>query len=244
LFTEIERISSDIRNCSDDFAKVAELYSRLRAISSAISSSEATGIKEYVDQCCRAWQRAIKEPLEEAVSTELAKIGFPDKLKESVYSKADTKALKSLLCRLDDVNLPDHIASGQKAAIVAFVAPLRKKFTIFFYSANSKLNDPAKPEYFLSIIYKWISEYQNFVTAIAEEIFDEFSASVEFIAELLRIAAKKVEDDFELEFDDEVFSHIVDEIISNDAELKLFEPAIQNMHRPIKVLEQENSVSR
>lgn len=244
MFTEIEKISSEIQNCSDDFAKVTKLYSRLKAIAEAISTSESTGISDYVDKCCKTWQRAITEPLEEAVSIELSKIGFPDKLKKSVNSKADTKTLKNLLCRLDDLNLPDHIASGQKAAIVAFVAPLRKKFTIFFYSANSKLNDPAKPEYFLSIIYKWICEHENYVTTIAEEIFDEFSASVEFLAELLRIAAKKVEDDFELELDDEVFSHIVDEIISNDAELKLLDPAIQNMYRPIKVLEQESNASR
>lgn len=248
LFSELDKITGEIQSFSDNynsnFGKVAELFSKLAALSSGISTSEATGIKDYVDETCKCWQRVLTEPLEQAAVSELSKLGFPDKLKESVYSKADTTSLKNLLCRLDDLNLPDHLASGQKAAIVALVAPLRKKFSVFFYSANSKLNDPAKPEYFLSIIYKWINEYQNFITTIAEEIFDEFSASVEFVAELLRIAAKKVEDDFELELDDEVFSHIVDEIISNDAELLLFDPVIGNMHRPIKILEQEEIASR
>lgn len=244
LFNELDKISTDIQNSSENFSKATEHYSKLRKLSSSISVTEASGIKDYVDEHCRTWQRALTEPLEQAVAVELAKIGFPDKLKESKYTKADTKALKNQLCRLDDLNLPDHLASGQKAAIVALVAPLRKKFSIFFYSANSKLNDPAKPEYFLSIIYKWINEYQNFITTIAEEIFDEFSASVEFVAELLRIAARKVEDDFELELDDEVFSHIVDEIISNDAELQLFEPAIAQMHKPLAILEQEDIASR
>ncbi|CAG5085493.1 Oidioi.mRNA.OKI2018_I69.PAR.g10909.t1.cds [Oikopleura dioica] len=244
LFNELEQISSDIKDSSENFSKATEHYSKLRKLCSSISATEASGVKDYVDEYCRTWQRALTEPLEQAVAVELAKLGFPDKLKENKYTKADTKALKNQLCRLDDLNLPKHLASGQKAAIVALVAPLRKKFSIFFYSANSKLNDPAKPEYFLSIIYKWINEYQNFITTIAEEIFDEFSASIEFVAELLRIAARKVEDDFELELDDEVFSHIIDEIISNDAELQLFEPTIAEMHRPLAILEHDDIAAR
>ena len=125
--------------------------------------------------------------------------------------------------------------------IKCLLSPLEKKFQVFFYKSSSRLNDASKPEYYLSVVLRWLTDNRLFLREI-EEFFLEYSASFEFSAAVVKLAAAKVRSEIGNNLEDEIFSHLIDEILSSDNDLLEFEPKLAEVERPLSVLENEPTV--
>ena len=126
--------------------------------------------------------------------------------------------------------------------IQALIRPLKKKFRVYFYAASSKLNDPSKPEYYLSVVLRWIKDNQKFVDLNFEELFADYSAIFEFAGAVVRLAGEKVKSDLKQIEDDDIFSHLIDEVLSHDADLLAVEPGLREAQRPIMVIENDENI--
>ena len=70
----------------------------------------------------------------------------------------------------------------------------------------------------------------------------DYSASFEFSAAIVKLASEKVRCEIRNNLEDEIFSHLIDEILSSDNDLLDFEPKLSEVLRPITVLENDENV--
>ena len=70
----------------------------------------------------------------------------------------------------------------------------------------------------------------------------DYSASFEFAAAIVKLASEKVRCEIRNNLEDEIFSHLIDEILSSDNDLLEFEPKLSEVLRPISVLENDENV--
>lgn len=188
----------------------------------------------------KTWHSTLKLSYEKHVEAELTRIGYPF---SHGNTNADIANIRDAFLRLDELDLPPHLRdeSEPPLPIQLLTRPLKKKFRVFFYSNASKLNDPTKPEYYLSVILRWLNDNRRFVHMCIEELFVGYSASYEFAVALVRLGSEKVKNHLRIIDDDDVFSHLIDEVLSHDADLIEFEPRLIDSPRPILVIENDDT---
>jgi len=197
----------------DNLENALPLFEKLKALSAKCAESSCLKLRlGFLDKLLLEWHTTLKAPFEKQVESELTKVGFPFKNGSSqfVISKPLSDALITL----------------------------KKKFGVFFYKQNSKLNDASKPEYYLAVLLRWLTDHKRFVEHL-EELFERFSASFEFYAAVVRLGSEKVKNDLRIINDDYVFSHLLDEVLSHDGDLLEFEPKLTRSSRPIMVIEND-----
>ena len=75
-----------------------------------------------------------------------------------------------------------------------------------------------------------------------KELFECYSALDEFSAALVKLTCSKVKSDMNQIQDDDVFSHMIDEILSYDAEFIQLLPQLANYKRPIDILSDDDEL--
>ena len=138
--------------------------------------------------------------------------------------------------------MPSHLKKDEPPLpIQVLLAPFQKKFRVFFFSNSSKLNDCTKPEYFFAVVLKWMQNHQKFIEDTIEELFAGYSAISDFCSALVILTCEKVNSDLKVipEDDSQIFSHLVDEILSYDNDFISFMPELGNRKRPIHILEND-----
>ena len=99
-----------------------------------------------------------------------------------------------------------------------------------------KLNDCTKPEYYFGSVLKWIQSNRKFISNNLEELFASYSAYFKFAAYLIFLTCEKVEADLNFITEDDVFLHLIDEILSYDNDFLNLLPELVNCKRPIDIL--------
>ncbi|KAI0223719.1 RAD50-interacting protein 1 [Lamellibrachia satsuma] len=103
--------------------------------------------------------------------------------------------------------------------------PLRKRFRYHFYG-NRQTNNMEKPEWYFTQILSWMKDHQEFLRSKIQPLLEEAKpgyrdALVEFSRGLVELAMEKMLSDIpELMYDDHNFSHLIDETLTFDRELR------------------------
>ncbi|XP_074606073.1 RAD50-interacting protein 1-like isoform X2 [Acropora palmata] len=104
--------------------------------------------------------------------------------------------------------------------------PFRKRFNFHFYG-NKQTNNLEKPEWYFTQVLNWIKNHSDFLQHTIQPIlqrtdFKSVDAKAEFISGLLKIVEKKLEKSIPLVLDDDnLFSHLIDELLLFNKELHL-----------------------
>ncbi|XP_050299116.1 RAD50-interacting protein 1 [Anthonomus grandis grandis] len=131
-----------------------------------------------------------------------------------------------------EVNVTFEIPSGVLSdfsppclPIQLLIEPLKKRFMYHFYG-NRKTNRPDKPEWYFTQILTWVRDHQDYVGTWIQPVIDKFGlhhldAKSDFIRSLVLLAAEKLNLELpELQYDDYLFSHSIDEALGFDKELR------------------------
>uniref|UniRef100_A0A0A9W1K9 RAD50-interacting protein 1 n=2 Tax=Lygus hesperus TaxID=30085 RepID=A0A0A9W1K9_LYGHE len=126
--------------------------------------------------------------------------------------------------------------------VVLLIQPLRKRF-LFHFSGNSKTNRIDKPEWYFTQILTWIRDHESFILNWVQPVYDDMdvgkSALAEFMAGLVELSSEKLQVDIEqAQYDDITFSHVVDEALAYERELRHTYLYPQALPGPVHILSQ------
>jgi len=236
LLTELDELNRSM-NEAESVDAILPLYHQLREIAAEAEHSSLSALKgKVLEPLVRQWSAAISAPVAKLVADEFKALGFPFE-EPGKQVQRDLSELKAHLVMLDGLDVPSHLRRDEPPLpIKTLLTQLEKKFQFFFYSSSSKLNDVAKPEYYFGIVLKWLQSNQKFIECHIEELFEDYSALDEFAQALVALTRDKVKSDLPLIQDDDVFSHMIDEILSYDAEFVQLMPQLAAAPRPVDVL--------
>ncbi|ESP04039.1 hypothetical protein LOTGIDRAFT_212244 [Lottia gigantea] len=103
--------------------------------------------------------------------------------------------------------------------------PLRKRFRFHFYG-NKQTNSLDKPEWYFTQVLTWIRDHEEFldknIQPLIKEQDSQLNVKVEFMRGLVQLVMEKILHDVpELLYDDHQISHMIDEALMFDKELRL-----------------------
>ncbi|KAG7496949.1 RAD50-interacting protein 1 [Solea senegalensis] len=119
---------------------------------------------------------------------------------------------------------PTSLAPPLCLPIQIMLLPLSKRFRYHFFG-NRQTNTPNKPEWYLTQALMWMGNSTTFMEEKIQPILDragaDISARVELCRGLLSLVQEKVASDASrLLYDDALFSHLVEEVLQFEKELR------------------------
>lgn len=119
---------------------------------------------------------------------------------------------------------PSIVCPPISTPIELLVKPFRVRFEYHFMGARAT-NRPDKPEYFFTQILNWAKDNHHFVNEIFQAPATRTCASdnirLEFVRGLVQLCIEKLLEDIEeICLDEQLFAHLIDEILSFEQDIK------------------------
>lgn len=119
---------------------------------------------------------------------------------------------------------PSIVCPPISTPIELLVKPFRVRFEYHFLSSR-QTNRPDKPEYFFTQVLNWARDNNHFVGEVFQAPAKRAGASenirLEFIRGLVQLTIEKLLQDIEeISFDEQLFAHLIDEILSFEQDLR------------------------
>lgn len=119
---------------------------------------------------------------------------------------------------------PTIVCPPISTPIELLVKPFRIRFEYHFMGSR-QTNRPDKPEYFFTQVLNWAKDNHHFVSEIFQSPAKRAGASenirLEFIRGLVQLCIEKLLQDIEeTSLDEQLFAHLIDEILSFEQDLK------------------------
>jgi RAD50-interacting protein 1 len=119
---------------------------------------------------------------------------------------------------------PSIVCPPFSTPIELLVAPFRIRFE-YHFMGNRQTNRPDKPEYYFTQILNWARDNHHFVSEVFQAPATRACASdnirLEFVRGLVQLTIEKLLQDIEeICFDEQLFAHLIDEILSFEQDLK------------------------
>ncbi|XP_062549793.1 RINT1-like protein [Armigeres subalbatus] len=227
-----------------DENKTISLYVALSGHSNSIldrlSGLDSPHLKMYARNTAFYWHDILKEKFSKDFEAVLKSIKWPNlnqtlelfnPSKENLHKLSILAEYLFLVKIPGDQNLlsvkltPSIICPPITAPNELLLKPFRLRFTFHFFG-NKQTNRLDKPEWYFTQILAWAKENhvfvgQNFQTPAIKAGVDNHNVRLEFIRGLVQLAIEKLIDDIDSICQDEaLFSHLIDEILSFEQELK------------------------
>lgn len=203
------------------------------------------------------WYEVIKEKLSADFDGILKNIKWPNlgQVIESFNpSKEALNKLSTLAEYLFQVQLPGYdrfmyvklapsiLCPPLATPIELLTKPFRLRFEYHFMS-NRPTNRPDKPEYFFTQVLNWAKDNHHFVGEIfqspATRACINDNIRLEFIRGLVQLTIEKLVNDIEeISYDNQLFAHLIDEILSFEQDLKTMLAYPNNLPSAVSVLTQ------
>ncbi|KAJ8021540.1 RAD50-interacting protein 1 [Holothuria leucospilota] len=222
-------------------------FAKLTQVFESLQDSKCQHLVEFVENTVMFWYRILKEKLAMEFSEITKALGWPfvtvaSPMPPSNSAIADLKIkLQACFSNLVKLQLPDVLAATEERSskgidplpgcqplllpIQLLLDPLEKRFKYHFFGKR-QTNALDKPEWYFTQILNWVRDHSHFLEQTIQPIIDKdenvnTNAKVEFTKGLLQLAAKKLKNDLpELLYDDQHFSHTIDELLMFDKELR------------------------
>jgi RAD50-interacting protein 1 len=120
---------------------------------------------------------------------------------------------------------PSIVCPPISTPIELLVKPFRIRFEYHFMNSSRQTNRPDKPEYFFTQILNWAKDNHHFVGEVfqppAKRAFAADNIRLEFVRGLVQLTIEKILQDIEeISLDEQLFAHLIDEILSFEQDLK------------------------
>ncbi|KAK7603639.1 hypothetical protein V9T40_003638 [Parthenolecanium corni] len=236
----IENTSNDLKKFYQEgnWNKCVMSYLSLGLLLRGISSTQCTNILEYLKDVVQYWHKLLKSKLIVEYEQLLKVLNWPFVTRNKALPPLPQEDLKSkfqLLTKLLlETELPEELRvkpivtsaltidfPQPSLPIFLLLEPLRKRF-LFHFCGNKQTNRSDKPEWMFSQILTWIKDHEYFLSDWMQPVYKGFTSSVkvEFICGLVKMVTEKLHSDLlQLQYDDILFTHTLDETLGFHREL-------------------------
>lgn len=251
IVQDIQDISSELSKCinAKDEQKIVNLFLSLSGSPESSDSSvigrlqevEAPNLKMYSRRVALHWHDMIKEKLSAEFEAVLKSIKWPNlghAIESLNPSTESINRLMSLAEYLFLVQLPGYdrfmyvklapsiVCPPIATPIELLLKPFRVRFEYHFLNAR-QTNRADKPEYFFTQILNWAKDNHHFVGEVFQGAATRACVSenvrLEFVRGLVQLTIEKLINDIEeISFDEHLFAHLIDEILSFEQDLRTF----------------------
>ncbi|CAG5129171.1 unnamed protein product, partial [Candidula unifasciata] len=245
---KIEDISSQIQaslmtesldSAVDNFTEITQLYNLLH-------KSSCRNLVKYVKETILFWNKILQDRIAVEFEEVLKALRWPlvvtTMKAPTVTNVVELKErMGRLFKKLLNLQLPDSIGlensgvdplllkiGGIKPLLLPLelmLKPLKKRFRYHFYG-QKQTNSLDKPEWYLTQVLSWIRDHSDFLERNIQPLLDEsgrkdICARTELTRGLVMIVMEKIGHDLpQLVFDDASFSHLIDEVLLFDSEVR------------------------
>ncbi|KAK2176865.1 hypothetical protein NP493_625g01069 [Ridgeia piscesae] len=245
---KIEDLSSDIQSaliisCVD---RAVNHYVQLADLVKQLQDSACANLVKFASDTLIFWYKILNDTFSSEFDEVLTAWRWPFIITSMKSLTAQTSTeqrekLGPLFTCLLRLQLPDSLSCNAQPnefirnlhgwrpllpPLDIMLKPLKKRFHYHFYG-NRQTNNIEKPEWYFTQILGWIKDHQEFlrtkIQPLLEEAGSEYrDAVVEFSRGLVQLAMEKMLADIpELLYDDHHYSHLIDETLTFDRELRL-----------------------
>uniref|UniRef100_A0A0B6ZWY6 RAD50-interacting protein 1 n=1 Tax=Arion vulgaris TaxID=1028688 RepID=A0A0B6ZWY6_9EUPU len=245
---KIEDISSQIQASlmTESLGSAVDSFNEITHIFNLLHSSSCHHLVTYVKETILFWNKILQDRIAVEFEEVLKALRWPlvvTTIKApTVTNVAELKErMGKLFKKLLSLQLPDSISlenSGAHPLLLKIVGikplllplelmlkPLKKRFRYHFYG-QKQTNSLDKPEWYLTQILSWIRDHSDFLERNIQPLLDESGrrdvcARTELTRGLVMMVMEKIGHDLpQLVFDEANFSHLIDEVLLFDSEIR------------------------
>ncbi len=198
----------------------------------AVGKSSCSNFVSYLTEINSTWFSFLKNHLPEKLNQELLIFGWPFEASQKIDPNSECASNVMQLCHIM-TSVSSDFEGGREGrgqfepslqCVASLLDPLMKRFTFHFYG-DKKTNSLEKPEWYLTQILQWTKIHHDFLETRIQSACDKSgecpSVLVEFMRGLVGLVFDKVADDLvKVKSNPSLFSHLVDEIVSFEIEMK------------------------
>ncbi|XP_044533335.1 RAD50-interacting protein 1 [Gracilinanus agilis] len=251
--SQIEELSDNIQQylMTNNVPEAATTLVSMAQLDIKLQESSCSHLLSFVRSTVKFWHKILKDKLTcdfEEILTQFhwPFIGPPQPQNVGLSKITGTPEvcsnLETLFCQLLKLQTSDELLTEPKQLpekyslpasplvilpIQIMLTPLQKRFR-YHFSGNRQTNVISKPEWYLTQVLMWIGNHAKFLDEKIQPILDKVGSNVnarlEFSRALMMLVLEKLAADIPcLLYDDNLFCHLVDEVL-------LFERELQSVH--------------
>ncbi|OWF50906.1 RAD50-interacting protein 1-like [Mizuhopecten yessoensis] len=243
FITKVEHLSSDIQTSilTDGFEISVESFHELKRVYTDLQETDCKHLLKFTSETINFWHKILKNKLASQFEDVLKSLGWPfvgTSLKTPPSQSPELRAhMETLFSQLLLIQLPDGLRDTAQRSeesldnqplllpLQLMVKSFRKRFRFHFYGSR-QTNSIDKPEWYFAQVLGWIRDHTHFLDQRVQPILSKtghetVSAKVEFMRGMVALVTEKMTNDLpDTMYDEHTFSHLVDEAILFDRELK------------------------
>nr|CAD7199925.1 unnamed protein product [Timema douglasi] len=209
-----------------DDVRSVELFVSLSRLHVQLKESQCRHLVTFLNDTIHFWHNLLKDKFSAEFEEVLKLIKWPFVSSNNVLSTPTAESLQRLQLLSEyllQLQLPLTVRPEVTSAFLMDFAPLtlpmtlllrplKKRFLFHFYGTK-QTNRPDKPEWFFTQVLTWIRDHEKFVV--------QWIQPSELMRGLLQVVVEKLHSELpHLQYDDALFSHMVDETLGFDRELR------------------------
>lgn len=251
--SQIEELSDNIQQylMTNNVPEAASTLVCMAELDIKLQESSCTHLLSFMRATVKFWHKILKDKLTSDFEEILAQLHWPFiappqsqtvGLSRPASSPEIHSKLETLFCQLLKLQTSDELFTEPKQLsekyslpasssvilpIQIMLTPLQKRFR-YHFRGNRQTNVISKPEWYLAQVLLWIGNHTEFLDEKIQPILDKVGSSVnarlEFSRGLMMLVLEKLAADIPcLLYDDNLFCHLVDEVL-------LFERELHSVH--------------
>uniref|UniRef100_A0A8D3CY81 RAD50-interacting protein 1 n=1 Tax=Scophthalmus maximus TaxID=52904 RepID=A0A8D3CY81_SCOMX len=228
----IEELSAAVQQC----LMTSSVWEAIRAVDSmavldaGLNQSGCSHLQDFLRETLHFWHKIIKDRLASDFEKVLTQLHWPiispptQSLTPTANCQEIGSQLELLVTQLLALQTSYPSPPPLCLPIQIMLLPLSRRFRYHFYG-NRQTNSPGKPEWYLTQVLMWMGNSSTFMEEKIQPILDRagaaISARVELCRGLLSLVQEKVASDASrLLYDDVLLSHLVEEVLQFEKELR------------------------
>ncbi|XP_076422483.1 RAD50-interacting protein 1 isoform X3 [Peromyscus maniculatus bairdii] len=242
--SQIEELSDNIQQylMTNNVPEAASILVTMTELDIKLQESSCTHLLSFMRATVKFWHKILKDKLTSDFEEILAQLHWPFithtqsqtvGISRSASAPEVYATLETLFCQLLKLQASYLCWSGKVtkttsySVFVIMLTPLQKRFK-YHFRGNRQTNVISKPEWYLAQVLMWIGNHAHFldekIQPILEKADSAVNARLEFSRGLMMLILEKLASDIPcLLYDDNLFCHLVDEVL-------LFERELHSVH--------------
>ncbi|XP_039105716.1 RAD50-interacting protein 1 isoform X1 [Hyaena hyaena] len=247
--SQIEELSDNIQQylMTNNVPEAASTLVSMAELDIKLQESSCTHLLAFTRATVKFWHKILKDKLTSDFEEVLAQLHWPfitppqaqtaglsrPASTPEIYSNLETLFCQLLKLQTSDKLLTEPKQLPEKYSLPAspsvilpiqiMLTPLQKRFR-YHFRGNRQTNVISKPEWYLAQVLMWIGNHTQFLDEKIQPILDKVGPSVnarlEFSRGLVMLVLEKLAADIPcLLYDDNLFCHLVDEVLLFEREL-------------------------
>ncbi|XP_044908202.1 RAD50-interacting protein 1 isoform X1 [Felis catus] len=247
--SQIEELSDNIQQylMTNNVPEAASTLVSMAELDIKLQESSCAHLLAFMRATVKFWHKILKDKLTSDFEEVLAQLHWPfitPPQSQTVGLSRPAGApeiysnLETLFCQLLKLQTSDELLTEPKQLpekyclpaspsvilpIQIMLTPLQKRFR-YHFRGNRQTNVISKPEWYLAQVLMWIGNHTQFLDEKIQPILDKVGPSVnarlEFSRGLMMLVLEKLAADIPcLLYDDNLFCHLVDEVLLFEREL-------------------------